>query len=343
MNETTLSDRVNWRLVGSYYGVALSGAVLVAGALWLLRLGVGEGINLIGVAVIAVFYMPLPLVAGLVTERVAGRRPLIAREWGALRRSFWRTYGRNALAAVVVILAILALGFATAWLAGVLGVPGAGHLVSGATEFQEHVRQMVPGASASVVLPAPVVLAVAGIVMGVLAGLTVNGLFAFGEDVRLARRARRPAASARARARHGADWCAVGSVARSDHHAGVQLRRRVGLGGIIAMVAWTLPLSFLLTALRERTGSVLAPSFLHGAYNGVSGAVHVPRRRRERLRRAADGGADGVLPRCAGCGGVAAPGVHPPLERQRDRRGRSSDGPGALTERRTQVFVSGGG
>ncbi len=270
MNETTLSDRVNWRLVGVYYGVALSGAVLVAGALWLLRLGVGEGINLIGVAVIAVFYMPLPLVAGLVTERVAGRRPLIAREWGALRRSFWRTYGRNALAAVVVILAILALGFATAWLAGVLGVPGAGHLVSGATEFQEHVRQMVPGASASVVLPAPVVLAVAGIVMGVLAGLTVNGLFAFGEEYGwrgVLADLLRPLGLARATALTGVLWGLW-------HAPIIMLGFNYGAEwgwGIIAMVAWTLPLSFLLTALRERTGSVLAPSFLHGAYNGVMG------------------------------------------------------------------------
>jgi len=37
------------------------------------------------------------------------------------------------------------------------------------------------------------------------------------------------------------------------------------------MIAWTVPLSFLLTAVRERTGSVLAPSILHGAYNGVIG------------------------------------------------------------------------
>ena len=41
--------------------------------------------------------------------------------------------------------------------------------------------------------------------------------------------------------------------------------------GIPAMIAWTIPLSFLLTAVRDRTGSVIAPAMLHGAYNGTIG------------------------------------------------------------------------
>jgi hypothetical protein len=37
------------------------------------------------------------------------------------------------------------------------------------------------------------------------------------------------------------------------------------------MVAWTTPLAFLLSWVRLRSGSVLAPAFLHGAYNGTIG------------------------------------------------------------------------
>ena len=39
----------------------------------------------------------------------------------------------------------------------------------------------------------------------------------------------------------------------------------------MGMVTWTVPLSYLLTWSRERTGSVLAPAMLHGACNGVLG------------------------------------------------------------------------
>ncbi len=270
MTDSARSGRVDWRLVGVYYGVALGGAVVVALVLWLLRLALGEGIALVGIAVTAVFYMPLPLVAGLVTERVAGRRRLLAAEWQALRAGFWRTYGRNALAAVVVVLAILALGFGVAWLAGVLGIPGAGHLVRDAAELQARMIEVVPGMTADVPVPAPIVLAASGIVQGILAGLTVNGLFAFGEEYGwrgVLADLLRPLGLGRATLLTGVLWGFWHApIIVLGHNYGTEWG-----WGIPAMIAWTVPLSFLLTALRERTGSVLAPSFLHGAYNGVIG------------------------------------------------------------------------
>lgn len=270
MTELARPQRVEWRLVGTYYGIAFGGAVLVALLLWGLRLALGDAIGVVGIVVTAVLYMPLPLVAGLVTERVAGRRPLLAREWGALRRSFWRTYGRNALAAVVVILAILALGFGTAWLAGVLGVPGAGHLVANAEELRTRMLEVVPGVSAIEVLPPPLVVAATGIVQGVFAGLTVNGLFAFGEEYGwrgVLADLLRPLGLGRATALTGVLWGFWHApIIVLGHNYGTEWG-----WGIPAMIAWTVPLSFLLTVVRERTGSVLAPSILHGAYNGVIG------------------------------------------------------------------------
>lgn len=41
--------------------------------------------------------------------------------------------------------------------------------------------------------------------------------------------------------------------------------------GVLVMVAWVTPFSFLLWRVRERTGSVLAPAMLHGAGNGALG------------------------------------------------------------------------
>lgn len=270
VTEQNRAERVQWRLVGVYYGVALGGAVLVALLLWFLRLALGEGIGLIGIAVTAVLYMPLPLVAGLITERVAGRRPLIAAEWQALRTGFWRTYGRNALAAVVAILAILALGFGVAWLAGALGVPGAGHLAQDAAELQARMIETVPGMTADIPVPAPVVVALSGIVQGIIAGLTVNGLFAFGEEYGwrgVLADLLRPLGLGRATLLTGVLWGFWHApIIVLGHNYGTEWG-----WGIPAMIAWTVPLSFVLTALRERTGSVLAPSFLHGAYNGVIG------------------------------------------------------------------------
>jgi tryptophan-rich sensory protein len=41
------------------------------------------------------------------------------------------------------------------------------------------------------------------------------------------------------------------------------------------MVAWCIPLSFLLWRAREVTGSLLAPAVLHGALNGFAGAFTI--------------------------------------------------------------------
>ena len=44
---------------------------------------------------------------------------------------------------------------------------------------------------------------------------------------------------------------------------------------IPVMIAWTIPFSYLLAGVRRRTGSVLAPALLHGAFNGTAGLFTV--------------------------------------------------------------------
>lgn len=162
--ETTAVHKpgVAWLRVALYYGIALGGATVAAFIAWWAR-SLGAAGSTLALVITAVFYMPMPLVAGLITERVAGRRPLLAAEWHALRTSFWRTYGRNAAVAVAAIAAVLATAVLVAWLAGALAIPGAGHLAT-------------PDAPLPPAVLIPVVVA-----EGILAGLTVNGLFAFGE------------------------------------------------------------------------------------------------------------------------------------------------------------------
>ncbi|MCW5953652.1 MAG: CPBP family intramembrane metalloprotease [Propionibacteriaceae bacterium] len=260
---------VNWRRVGLYYGIAFGGAVAVAALIWLLRRSLGELGATMGVVATAVLYMPLPLVAGLIVERVARRRPLIVQEWGALRHRFWRSYGTNALVAVLTMLAIVVLSLLAAWAAGVLGLPGAGRLPVSDAEFAEHLAQLNP-AMAEGAVPPLVVLVLLTLVQGILAGLTINGLFAFGEEYGwrgVLADLLRPLGLVRATLLTGVLWGLWHApIIMLGHNYGDEWG-----WGIPVMVAWTVPLSFILTWTRERTGSVLAPAMLHGAFNGASG------------------------------------------------------------------------
>lgn len=260
---------VNWKLVGVFYGIALGGAFVAAVLIWALR-GLGPAGALLGTAATAVLYMPLPLVAGLITERVARRRPLIADEWQALRKKFFRVYGRNALVAVVLVVAIVVLGFLVAWLTGAAGLPGAGHLVGSDAELRERLMQVSPAVTADTPLPPAWVLAVSVLAQGVLAGLTINALFAFGEEYGwrgVLADELRPLGLVKATALTGVLWGLWHApIIYLGHNYGTEWG-----WGIPMMVTWTLPLSFLLTWSRERTGSVLAPSMLHGLYNALIG------------------------------------------------------------------------
>ena len=266
---TFTPDRVAWSRVSWFYGIAFGGAVLVGLVLWAMRQG-GVPVVVIQGAT-AVLYMPLPLVAGLIVERRAGRRPLIATEWGHLRTRFWATIGPSAVYALVVMIAVLALALVVALIAGAVGLPGAGHFVASDAEFRERLLQIVPALPADTQLPPVPVLAAALLSQGLLAGLTINGLFAFGEEYGwrgVLAEELRPLGNLRANLLTGVLW--------GLWHAPVIILLGHNYGaewgwGILLMVAWTTPLAFLLSWVRQRSGSVLAPAFLHGAYNGTIG------------------------------------------------------------------------
>jgi len=262
---------VAWKRVAQYYAIAFGGAVVAGLGIWGLRQVLPPSLAVLTQVATAVFYMPLPIVAALIVERLDRRRPLIAEEWSALRHHFFRTYGRNAGYSLAVMLVILLLGFAVAWLGGVAGIPGAGQLIGTTDQLRQRILEISPGLSPNVAMPEPAVLAAITLVEGLIAGVTINALFAFGEEYGwrgVLAGELHPLGVLRSNLVIGVLWGLWHApiIILMGHNYGDQWAL-----GVPMMVAWTVPLSFVLTWVKERTGSVLAPAMLHGAFNGTIG------------------------------------------------------------------------
>ena len=119
-------------------------------------------------------------------------------------------------------------------------------------------------------MPPVATLYVLGLIAGVLAGFSVNGLFAFGEEYgwrgvladELA-----PLGPVRANLLTGVLWglwhaplILLGFDYGADRFAGV-----------VMMCVWLVPLSFILSRARQYSGSVLSAAVIHGAFNGSAG------------------------------------------------------------------------
>ncbi len=277
---------VNLRWVALFYGIAFGGATVVALATFGVRHWLGPAAAIPALVMTAVLYMPMPLVAGLVVERASGRRPLIADEWRALRTSFWRTYARNAAATVLAIAAVVVTAGLIAWLAGALAVPGAGHLVTSDADFHDRMVQTNP-ALAGTPLPPLVVFVPMVLAQGILAGLTVNGLFAFGEEYGwrgVLAGELRPLGAVRANLLTGVLW--------GLWHAPIIILMGHNYGsewgwGVLVMVAWGHPVLVpALAGARTHRLGARAGDAARGRQRRPR-RVHLPRRGRQRAGRPA--------------------------------------------------------
>ncbi len=274
-----LVTRVRWGRVALFYGLALGWCCLLAAGLFLLGerdLSSAVGPSL-GTVILAVLYMPAPLVAALVVERL-DRRPALIRTTFV---GFHRAFPKLLLAAVIIVPATLLTMVGATWLAGnVLAISGPGNVLFAQADLVANALTLLPAQDASQVaqLSAGIppfwgllALAVGG---GLLAGFTINGLFAYGEEYGwrgwLADELR-PL---------GAFWANVitGVLWGLWHAPLILLGFNYGTYGRIGtafMIALCIPFSFLLWRAREVTGSLLAPAILHGAFNGVAGLFAV--------------------------------------------------------------------
>jgi membrane protease YdiL (CAAX protease family) len=243
--------------------IALGWSSLVGVGLFLADVELGSGV---GIAVMAVLYMPAPLVAALIAEGglIRSRFSLPHRGWRSL------TAYLGIPVAVVVVFALAFLG--TVFVGGdLLGLTSFGTLASTRAEIMQGAAALLGQAAVEAAGPPPPfsVLLLAGIWGAMVAGWTVNGLFAMGEEYGW----------------RGLMWDEL------EHHGVVKANLVIGtvwglwhapvilqgynypgqpLLGTMVMVVFCIGMSFALTAIRRRTASLIPVAAAHGAFNALA-------------------------------------------------------------------------
>jgi membrane protease YdiL (CAAX protease family) len=245
-----------------YLAVAL-GWACVAGLL--LRL-TGIGVDSVGGAVaIAVLYMPSPMAAALIAERGFRRDRL------RLPRRSLRQAAAYFLTPVVVVVAFVLLYLAAVIVIRALGIDSAGQLAVTRELIMDGAAALFGQDAVDSAGPPPpaAVLLLAGLGGALVAGWTINGLVAMGEEYGwrgLMWDELRVLGAVRANLLIGLAW--------GLWHAplivqGYNYPHYPGLG-VLAMVTLCTGMSLTFTAVRELTGSLLPVAATHGMVNGVA-------------------------------------------------------------------------
>ncbi|MCE1175060.1 MAG: CPBP family intramembrane metalloprotease [Propionibacteriales bacterium] len=276
MNDTSTLSSVRWRRIALFYGIALGWAVLIGLAFYLLGQRDLAAASAPWVfPVMAVGYMPVPLVAALITEKIAGEGYL-------MRRIFTRRLGpqlvRTLIAVPLIIAALILTMAGLTWIVGnVAGIAGVGRLLFSVEDLVANViavtgTSMDAAAVAQVTAATPPLWGLLAITLvgALVAGFTINGLFAFGEEYGWR------GWLADELAPLGPVWANLitGVMWGLWHAPVILLGYNYGsyrLPGVVAMIAWCVAGSFLLWRVRQVTGTVLAAAITHGAINGFAG------------------------------------------------------------------------
>jgi membrane protease YdiL (CAAX protease family) len=245
-------------LAVAFWWAALAGVLLsVTGV----RLG-----SVPGAVLIAVLYMPSPMVAALVAERGL-RRSRFRLPRGGVRMVLW--YFLLPTGAVV--------GFVLLFLVAVLlggnglGLDALGELALTPEQIRAGAAQLLGQEAVDAAGPPPpaVVLLLAGLWGALVAGWTINGVVAMGEEYGwrgLMWEELRAQGPVRANLLIGVAWGLWHAplIVQGYNYPGFP-----GLG-VVAMVAFCVGLSFVLTAVRELTDSLIPVAAAHGMLNGIA-------------------------------------------------------------------------
>lgn len=239
--------------------IALTGPVLAGLAS---RAVTGSVSPLVSTLVIALA-MPAPLLAAVVED---GWRALVA----DLTSSFDRPR-RLVLLPLAAFATWYGAALALATIAAEWGIGGG--LVATTEELRTAIGTQLPAGTDPGEVPAPRVLAVVGAVAGAFAGVTLNGLLAFGEEYGWR-------GHLWTRLQHRGRVATIGAVGVCWGLWHAPLIALVGLNypasrpsGIGVMVLFTVAASWPLDELRRLTDGALAPAILHGMINGAAGVL----------------------------------------------------------------------
>lgn len=244
--------------------LALGWSVLVGAALAVADVDLG---SVVGAVVLAVVLMPSPFVAAVIAERGLRRDRLRLPRGGVLPVLVYL------LAPAAVVVSALALVVVAVVVGGeVLGATSVlGRLATtGEAVADGAVQALGPAAVEAAGPPPPVlVLVLASVAGAVVAGWTINGLFALGEEYGwrgLLWDELRHLGVLRANVLIGLAW--------GLWHAPLVLQGYNYPGspvlGVVTMVVFCTGASTALTALRELTGSVLPAAAAHGVLNALA-------------------------------------------------------------------------
>lgn len=264
--------RPAWGLIAVFYGVCMAWVSLITAGIYLAggRMDVANA-QLVFQLTVAFLYMPAPLVAALIAERVGRRRPLIRTTFEGFMRKLPRLLGAFVVVVTLVYVADMGLMYL---LGNVLHLPNVGVLVTNQAELTGRLASLagemgVP-VPATTEMPPVGALYVAALVGAFTAGLTINGLFAFGEEYGwrgFLMDELRPLGPVAANLLTGVLW--------GLFHAPLILLgfnyAPYNLAGVGMMIVFVTPFSFLLWRAREHTGSLFAAAIIHGGFNAFAG------------------------------------------------------------------------
>jgi hypothetical protein len=175
---------------------------------------------------------------------------------------------------VAAVVTWVALSFGLVVLMGLAGVPGIEGLATSETSISSQIaRQLPDGAAPPGTVPTLPLLTAMGLAAGILAGLTLNGLLAFGEEYgwrqhlwdRLSGLGRKGTVG-------------VLGVMWGVWHAPLILFAGLNypdarVAGMGAMVLFAVAASWPLDEIRRATGGAVAPAIFHGMVNGTAGVL----------------------------------------------------------------------
>lgn len=272
--------QVRWGRVSAFFAIIFGWAVVLAGGLFLIgQRTLDDSMAPWWISpLLTVLFLPAPLVAARILSRSADGEDLLRAEFAP---GWWRQWlSLVVVTAVGLIVLTLSLVGAT-WLVGNrLDMGDAGTILFSQPDIVASLLTRLP--SSDVTAVAALSAATPGlwgylavvVAASLLAGATVNGVFAFGAEYGWR------GWLAEELGGLGAFWAnlIIGILAGLTYAPLVVL----GLGypgypvlGVGFMVAWNVPISFLMWRLRQWQGTLLAPAMVHGALNALFGAFWV--------------------------------------------------------------------